>query len=107
MTLASVLHRGRRPPHDQGQNALLEQIWNTLRRSVLPASHTLAGWKFGTLPSAEFGTLPSAELFPGIGADNPSNNGFLELDVKRHDALFLSRFAKPVSPIIERAFAAS
>src|SRR6516164_5097901 len=55
----------RRPPHDQGQNALLEQIWNTLLRSVLPASHTLAGWKFGT--------LPSAELFPGIGTDNPSN----------------------------------
>jgi len=33
-------------------NALLEQIWNTLLRSVLPA-HTLSRCKFGTLPSEE------------------------------------------------------
>jgi hypothetical protein len=41
-------------------NALLEQIWNTLLRSVLAASHT-------------FGKLPSEELFSAYDADNPSN----------------------------------
>ena len=37
---------------------LLEQIWNTLLRSVCLM--------------CKFGTLPSEELFPGIDADDPS-----------------------------------
>ena len=37
---------------------LLEQIWNTLLRSVCRM--------------CKFGTLPSEELFPGIDADDPS-----------------------------------
>src|SRR6516225_3646975 len=39
-------------------NASLEQIWNTLLRSGLPASHT-------------FGTLPSGELFQRIRRGQP------------------------------------
>jgi hypothetical protein len=39
-------------------NAVLEQIWNTLLRSMLPASHT-------------FGTLPSEELFPAHRRSQP------------------------------------
>jgi hypothetical protein len=39
-------------------NALLEQIWNTLLRSVLAASHT-------------FGKLPSEELFQRIRRGQP------------------------------------
>jgi hypothetical protein len=37
---------GRPPPHDQGRNALLEQIWNTLLRSVLSAHRHLRNFSW-------------------------------------------------------------
>jgi hypothetical protein len=73
----------------------------------IPAERGASHPKFVLRRTIRARTVSCKELFPAHRRKQPSNQGFLELDVKCHDALFLSRFAKSVSPIIERARAAS
>jgi len=79
----------------------------SIRFQRIPAERGASHPKFVLRRTIRARTVSCKELFPAHRRKQPSNQGFLELDVKCHDALFLSRFAKSVSPIIERAFAAS